>query len=295
MGYYSITTTCVSLRRPWVGDSLVPCHDFETQSIFDWFSSCSRRPSLNYLMAIGILMVFIALFLASSGLCRSPCPEEHCTNQIQSSKSISAYLTRRQKRSSTDTLFPFKMPPLDLQLPWSKMSEEDKKKVFRLRNAESARRSRQKNRDEQDQMEQAYQSNQKRIEKLEKKVQDLSTELSSDYEGGSSQDVSSRNLRLSDKEGSSSRNLRLQSKDASSRNLRLQSREGSKRSIRTQPQDGSSRNLRLQSSSGSRSQRATGETSSRRLSLKRGSTTSKQDGRDKASGDDRPEWFGEPF
>lgn len=69
---------------------------------------------------------------------------------------------------------------------WIDLTEEQKQEVFRIRNAESAKRSRQKKRDENKKMEETYAENQKRLESLEKVVEKLSSELSSQTSGTSS-------------------------------------------------------------------------------------------------------------
>lgn len=62
---------------------------------------------------------------------------------------------------------------------WIDLSEEEKKDVLRIRNAESARKSRQKKRKEEGDIEKVFKSNEKRINDLEKVLHDLSSEIKS--------------------------------------------------------------------------------------------------------------------
>lgn len=63
---------------------------------------------------------------------------------------------------------------------WIDMTEEEKKAVIRIRNAESARRSRQNKRQRELQLKSGWEENEKRIESLEKIVDALTDELQSD-------------------------------------------------------------------------------------------------------------------
>lgn len=60
---------------------------------------------------------------------------------------------------------------------WIDLTEEEKKQVLRIRNADSARRSRQKKQDNQSAIEKVCEENEKRINHLEKVIRQLSDEI----------------------------------------------------------------------------------------------------------------------
>lgn len=63
---------------------------------------------------------------------------------------------------------------------WIDLSDEQKRQIIRMRNAESARRSRQRRKNQNDQIEQEYEKNERKIVELEKMVEDLSSRLGKD-------------------------------------------------------------------------------------------------------------------
>lgn len=60
---------------------------------------------------------------------------------------------------------------------WIDLTEEQKKSVMRIRNAESAKRSRQNKREKEAQMKERWEENEKKIKSLEKLIEDLSNEI----------------------------------------------------------------------------------------------------------------------
>lgn len=60
---------------------------------------------------------------------------------------------------------------------WIDLTEEQKRDVIRIRNAESARRSRQNKREKESKLESEWEDNERRIENLEKMVDDLTDRL----------------------------------------------------------------------------------------------------------------------
>lgn len=63
------------------------------------------------------------------------------------------------------------------QIKWIDLTDDQKKQVLRIRNADSARRSRQKKKQHRDEVERAYEENERRIEHMERVVDELSAEL----------------------------------------------------------------------------------------------------------------------
>lgn len=61
---------------------------------------------------------------------------------------------------------------------WIDLSEDQKKQVLRMRNAESARKSRQKKRTEEDRIDKLHDSNENRLHSLERVVDELMVDAS---------------------------------------------------------------------------------------------------------------------
>lgn len=99
------------------------------------------------------------------------------------------------------------------QVRWIDLSEEEKKEVLRIRNAESARKSRQKKRQEDGDIEEVFKSNEKRIKDLEKVLHDLSSEIKSSKTASSksTKDASSSSSSSAPKPSKSSKLARKQS------------------------------------------------------------------------------------